>query len=119
MKIERTVSSIQDFLKHISDIRGEWPRKAWKELWFRGEGRDYKENRLRPALYRSSKVGALRSAIDLIEIEDDLFQHFQHNATELAKEESLGKTLMTRGEATFSCSITVPLRGFSIGLMVH
>lgn len=91
MRIEETASRIDEFLRVVVDIRKAWPRKAWKELWFRGEGEDYKENKLRPALYRSPKVGAVRSSAELIEIEDDLFQHFQHNATELAKEESLGE----------------------------
>lgn len=91
MKIEERVGSIDEFLKVVIAVRQAWPRKAWKEFWFRGEGGDYKENKLRPALYRAPKTGTMRSAADLIEIEDDLFQHFQHNSTELAKAESLGE----------------------------
>jgi len=60
-----------------------WQVKTSKELWFRGEGRDYGDTRLRPSLYRSVPGFALKSPFDLIEIEDDLFQRFLHSCADM------------------------------------
>jgi hypothetical protein len=92
MQIERTAKTLGEFLNRIGETRELWQVKDRKELWFRGEGRDYKDTRLRPALYRPSNPNALKSPSDLIDIEDDLFAHFRHNSTELARRESASET---------------------------
>jgi hypothetical protein len=76
MPNEEPVRTLGQFLERVADIRAKWQVKAKKELWFRGEARDYEETRLRPSLYRRMSGFALKSPIDLIEIEDDLFQRF-------------------------------------------
>ncbi len=88
MQILKTVTTLGTFLDAVAEIRETWQVNGQKELWFRGEGRDYQDTKLRPALYRRCDPKALKSPSDLIDIEDDLFAHFQHNSTELAKKES-------------------------------
>jgi hypothetical protein len=89
MNLDERVDDLGGFLRSITKIRGAWEPEDWKELWFRGEGHTHLEAKLRPALYRPLSGKALKSPTDLIEIEDDLHQYFQHNSTELAREESL------------------------------
>jgi hypothetical protein len=88
MQIVKTATTLGGFLDAVSEIRAKWQVKGQKELWFRGEGRDYQDTKLRPALYRRCDPKALKSPSDLIDIEDDLFAHFRHNSTELARKES-------------------------------
>jgi hypothetical protein len=83
MRDERTARTLGEFLDVVAGIRVNWQVKAKKELWFRGEGRDYKETRLHPSLYRRLPGFALKSPIDLIEIEDDLFQRFLHISADM------------------------------------
>jgi len=83
MQIERTAKTLGGFLDIVADIRAKWQVKNEKELWFRGEGRDYQETRLRPSLYRPVTGFALKSPLDLIEIEDDLFQRFLHVSVDM------------------------------------
>jgi hypothetical protein len=90
------VNDVGGFLNAVDSIRKEWMSqepelKAWDELWFRGEGHAYPETKLRPALYRPAKDEIPKQPKDLIAIEDDLYQHFQHNSTELAREESVSE----------------------------
>jgi hypothetical protein len=92
MQIKRTAKGLGEFNNIVAEIRDVWQVKAKKELWFRGEGRDYQDTKLRPALYRRCDPKALKSHSDLIDIEDDLFAHFQHNSTELAQKESASET---------------------------
>jgi hypothetical protein len=93
MKDPIPATDIGGFLQAVAIIRKEWEPKldTWEELWFRGEGHLHPETKLRPALYRPAEGKTLKPSLDLIEIEDDLYQKFQHNSTELAKEESVGE----------------------------
>ncbi len=91
MQIKRTASKLGQFLDVISEIREKWQVENKKELWFRGEGKDYEDTKLRPALYRRFGPIALKSPSDLIEIEDELFAHFRHHSTELARTELAGE----------------------------
>lgn len=88
MLIRDDIDSLGKFLHVVSEIRNAWQVKSHKELWFRGEGMDYGETILRPALYRRHDANALKSPVDLLDIEDDLFAYFRHNSTELARLES-------------------------------
>lgn len=83
--LEEPIKCVGDFLKAVAIIRETWQLEARRELWFRGEGKDYSNTKLRPALYRSLPGKALKSPSDLIRIEDDLFAHFQRNSVEFAK----------------------------------
>jgi hypothetical protein len=85
------VKDLGDFLKAVAKIRKAWEPKDWEELWFRGEGHVHPETKLRPALYRPAEGKSLKLPVDLIDVEDDLYQYFQHNSTELAKQESVGE----------------------------
>ena len=91
MKITVDVDRLGSFSDAVAKIRDFWSLRSWEELWFRGESADYRETRLRPALYRPAKGKALKLPQDLISIEDDLFQYFQHNSTELAKQAGLNE----------------------------
>jgi hypothetical protein len=71
------VRSLGEFSEQVHLIRADWAVPEHKELWFRGEKRDYADTRLRPALYRPPKGRSLKPIPDLLEIEDDLFNTFQ------------------------------------------
>jgi len=71
------VQSLGEFTARVSHIRKDWGIEDDKELWFRGEKRDYLETRLRPTLYRPPKNRSLKPIPDLLKIEDDLFDAFQ------------------------------------------
>ncbi len=91
MENEISVDSLGSFIDTVSYIRDvEWKVKAKNELWFRGEGDDYKESKLRPGLYRRYDSKTLKSPLDLIDIEDELFAHFRRCSTELARAETAG-----------------------------
>jgi len=83
MEDERVARTLGGFLDIVAKIRTTRQVKSKKELWFRGEGRDYQDTRLRPSLYRPLNGFALKSPADLIEIEDDLFQRFLHVAADM------------------------------------
>jgi len=72
------VTSLGGFTERVRAIRLDWSMAPEKELWFRGEKRDYGDTRLRPILYRPPKNRSLKSIPDLLNIEDDLFKMFQH-----------------------------------------
>lgn len=84
MKSEKLAKTLGGFLDVVAEIRAKWQVKTKNEIWFRGEGRDYEETRLRPSLYRPVPGFALKSPLDLIEIEDDLFQRFLHVSADMA-----------------------------------
>lgn len=86
MQIKRRIKNLGELLDAVETIRSTWQVKNSKELFFRGEGRDYKDTRLHPSLYRPASGFALKSPIDLIEIEDDLFRRFLHDSTDLSDE---------------------------------
>jgi hypothetical protein len=83
MTVEK-VKSLGGFTERVREIRRDWSMPAEKELWFRGEKRDYGETRLRPILYRPPKDRSLKAIPDLLRIEDDLFKLFQRCNSQLS-----------------------------------
>src|ERR1700722_15195649 len=77
-----TVDSLGDFIATVSKLRKEWSLLNHKELWFRGETKDYGSTSLRPELYRPHPNEPLRSISNLLRIENDLHEEFMRNATE-------------------------------------
>ena len=71
------VRSLGEFTAQVCRIREDWTVPENKELWFRGEKRDYGATRLRPALYRPPLNRSLKPIGDLLKIEDGLFETFQ------------------------------------------
>jgi hypothetical protein len=79
-----TVTSLGEFIGKVSYLRDDyWGLPKHKELWFRGESRDYKETILRPELYRPARnKKELKPIWKLLDIEDYLHDEFQRNAAE-------------------------------------
>ena len=84
-----TVESLGEFTDAVRELRNTWKLENDRELWFRGESRDYAETTLRPELYRPerdpndrNKPLPLRSIADLMDIEYNLHEEFQRNAAE-------------------------------------
>jgi len=78
-----TVGSLGEFIKCVSDIRKAWGLPKHKELWFRGEAKDYGKTALRPELYRPAGEGVeLKPIWKLLSIENDLHDEFMRNAAE-------------------------------------
>lgn len=71
------VRSLGEFTEQVRQIRADWTVPEDKELWFRGEKRDYGDTRLRPILYRPPRNRSLKRIDDLLNIEDGLFETFQ------------------------------------------
>jgi len=78
------VCSLGEFTEQVRRIRADWTLSDDKELWFRGEKRDYGDTRLRPLLYRPPKARSLKPIPDLLEIEDSLFAAFQRSKMQLS-----------------------------------
>lgn len=74
--------SLGAFTKCVSDLRSIWGPPKHKELWFRGEAKDYGDTVLRPELYRPVKHKALKPISKLLSIEEDLYDEFRRNAVE-------------------------------------
>ncbi len=70
------VHSLAEFVAEVRRIRNDWAIPEDKEVWFRGEKRDYGPTRLRPILYRPPQKRGMKSIGDLLKIEDDLFDAF-------------------------------------------
>lgn len=71
------VTSLSGFIDRVQTIRQKWDVPAHKEIWFRGEAEEF-GSRLRPKLYRTLKGGSLKPAPELLEIENQLYEYFQH-----------------------------------------
>ena len=54
--LEEPVNRLGEFIDRVSKIRQSWGLARHKELWFRGESRDYGDTILRPELYRPPNV---------------------------------------------------------------
>jgi hypothetical protein len=80
------VSTLGRFLDDVSDVRTRWRIVDDKELWFRGESRDYQNTLLRPELYRPPERGALRQIDDLLDIESSLYEEFKRCAEQFRGE---------------------------------
>jgi hypothetical protein len=86
---EKPVNSLGEFTDRVSKIRQSWGLAKHKELWFRGESRDYGDTILRPELYRPPNVGVpLKPIWKLLNIENDLYEEFQRNAVERSNEKT-------------------------------
>ena len=78
------VRSLGEFTEQVRQIRLNWTLAEDKELWFRGEKRDYGPTRLRPTLYRPPRDGrSLKQIDELLGIENDLFQSFQRCSSQV------------------------------------
>jgi hypothetical protein len=82
-----SVASLGSFIERVQEIRDAWAVPDYKELWFRGEKRDYGDSRLRPALYRPPKDRSrrLKPVTELLEIERDLFERFLNSSEQLVE----------------------------------
>ncbi len=87
---EPPVSSLGEFINQVSKHRESWGLAKHKELWFRGENKDYEETILRPELYRPEMTneGAkpLKRISVLLDIENDLHEEFKRCAVERCDE---------------------------------
>jgi hypothetical protein len=89
---EEPVNSLGEFTDRVSKIRQSWELAKHKELWFRGESRDYGDTILRPELYRPPNVGVpIKPIWKLLNIENDLYEEFQRNAVERSNEKTSDK----------------------------
>ena len=89
------VENLGTFIQCVTKIRHSWDLAKHKELWFRGESKDYGETILRPELYRPATAGVpLKPIWKLLKIENDLYDEFRRNAVvrsdEKTSEEGLG-----------------------------
>ena len=82
------VDCLGRFIDRIGEIRDSWGLAKHKELWFRGESRDYGETILRPELYRPARGVSLKPIWKLLKIENDLHDEFQRNAVERCNEKT-------------------------------
>jgi hypothetical protein len=59
--LEEPVNSLGAFIDRVDEIRKSRGLPKHKELWFRGESRDYGDTILRPELYRppAESAGAI------------------------------------------------------------
>ena len=86
---QKPVESLGAFIDRVSTLRKSWGLPRHKELWFRGESRDYGETLLRPELYRPTGAGVpLKPTWKLLEIENDLYNEFQRSAVERSNEKT-------------------------------
>ena len=81
------VDSLSKFIEEIDGIRRTWRIPEHKELWFRGEVREY-ETFLRPVLFRPKDNLPLKPISELLEIENVLYEQFQRCAVQLCNEKS-------------------------------
>jgi hypothetical protein len=74
--LEEPVNSLGEFTDRVSKIRQSWGLAKHKELWFRGESRDYGDTILRPELYRPPNVSVpLKPIWKLLNIENDFMRN--------------------------------------------
>ena len=84
------VCRLGEFIDRVRETRKDWGLPKHKELWFRGESKDFGGTILRPELYRPAIVAGrelpLKPINKLLGIENDLHDEFQRNAVEHEKE---------------------------------
>ena len=71
------ITKLSEFIEKVRDDRESWGTKPFKELWFRGESKKHPSD-LRPKLYRPRENKALKPIPDILEIENRLYEEFQH-----------------------------------------
>jgi hypothetical protein len=87
--LEEPVNCLGEFINRVSEFRQSWGLAKHKELWFRGESKDYGDTILRPELYRPPNGGvSLKPIWKLLNIENDLYEEFQRNAVERSSEKT-------------------------------
>lgn len=79
---DKPVQSLGEFVTRVSDYRKFWGNEEHRELWFRGESKDYGETKLRPELYRPAECKSLKPIRELLETECLLYEEFQRAAVE-------------------------------------
>lgn len=82
---EQPVKSLGSFVERVSSLRESWAVPGHKELWFRGEGRDYGATMLRPKLYRPSAEGARIAVPELLQEESHLYEGFREMVIDRCK----------------------------------
>jgi len=83
------VTSLGEFTDRVQRLRGLWGLARHKELWFRGEARDYGQTILHPELYRPTSAGSpLKPIWKLLNIENDLYDEFRRFAVERSSEKT-------------------------------
>ena len=82
--ITHTAAALGDFVTTIEQMREAWRLPTHKEIWFRGEDAKYLSTRLRPKLYRPTPGRPLLPALDLLQIENDLYDEFERSASQLS-----------------------------------
>lgn len=85
------VMTFGDFIHCVSEMRKAWGLPKYKELWFRGESKDFEDTILRSELYRPArddkgKLFPLEPISKLLAIENDLHDELMSNAVEHEKE---------------------------------
>jgi len=85
---DEPVDCLGRFIDRVSELRELWGLAKQKELWFRGESKDYGETILRPELYRPAREASLKPIWKLLQIENDLHDEFQRNAVERCNEKT-------------------------------
>jgi FRG domain len=87
---KKPIVSLGEFIDRVSALRKKWGLPRHKELWFRGESRDYGDTILRPELYRPAGNNdvSLKPIWKLLQIENDLYAEFQRNAVERSHEKT-------------------------------
>jgi hypothetical protein len=91
MPTAKKIRSLGDFMNEVSLHRERWRVEEDKELWFRGESREYRSP-LRPELYRPRQDTSsgddlpLKPISDLLRIENNLHEDFQRCAVQLSDE---------------------------------
>jgi hypothetical protein len=86
---EEPIDCLGKFIERVRDIRRSWGLPRHKELWFRGESKDYGQTILRPELYRPASAEVhLEPVFKLLNVEYDLYREFQRNAVNLSNEKT-------------------------------
>jgi len=90
MSDNKRVKNLSEFVERVHEFREEWKPECYKELWFRGESSEYRDREtfLRPELYRPRLDKKLRKIDELLEVESDLYESFQHSAVQLSTEKA-------------------------------
>ena len=79
------VTSLSGYVERVREYRQFWRRPEHKELWFRGEEQKH-ETFLLPKLYRPVKGRTMKPVPEILEIENDLYEEFQHSGFQLSNE---------------------------------
>jgi hypothetical protein len=80
---DEKIQTLGGFLERVRECRRFWGISESRELWFRGERRQY-ETILRPQLYRPPGGGrSMKSVPELLAIENILYEDFKRCAVQL------------------------------------